>query len=222
MSELKSQLENMIRLNNTDWCLGCGYLKSKCQCAEISAKAQQVKEAEKTRLAENLGGLRAYHEFTATAFDGPELEQARKVWQNGKGNLYLYGTAGCGKSHLATALIRDLTGARVVKSMDIMRRLRASEKAAQELEFIADMAHGPIVIDDLGVEKQTEFVGQTLYEILDKRWMSMSGGLIITSNLDVPGMAHKLSDDRILSRIIGMCGKGGIIKLNGRDRRLDG
>ena len=73
-----------------------------------------------------------------------------------------------------------------------------------------------LVLDDLGVEKTTEWVLQTLYIILNNRYSNYMQ-TIITSNLTIEEIGDKLGD-RIASRIAGMCK---IIKLTGRDRRIN-
>lgn len=72
-----------------------------------------------------------------------------------------------------------------------------------------------LVLDDLGVEKTTEWALQTLYIILNNRYSNYMQ-TIITSNLTIEEIGEKLGD-RIASRIAGMCK---IIKLTGNDRRL--
>jgi len=165
-----------------------------------------------------LGGVRAYREFTLERFgDG---QAVAKCSDYPKANLYICGPTGCGKTHLATAIIRKCyPDCMVVKPMEILRRMRACETAREEGDMLERYAGANLLIDDLGVEKMTEYALQTIYEIIDKRWMAGAGGLIITSNLELDGLSHKLADDRIVSRIAGMCR---VITLKGKDWRLDG
>ena len=72
-----------------------------------------------------------------------------------------------------------------------------------------------LVLDDLGVEKTTDWALQTLYIILNNRYSNFMQ-TIITSNLTIEEIGSKLGD-RIASRIAGMCK---ILKLTGRDRRI--
>ena len=74
-----------------------------------------------------------------------------------------------------------------------------------------------LVIDDLGIGRDTEFAFQTLYEIVDGRYMAMKGGLIVTSNLSLDDLAAKLGDDRIPSRLASMCK---VIRMTGADKRV--
>ena len=62
-----------------------------------------------------------------------------------------------------------------------------------------------LVIDDLGVGRSTEFSNQIIYEIIERRANAMRNGLIITSNLSLDEFAQKSGDDRLPSRIMGLC-----------------
>lgn len=72
-----------------------------------------------------------------------------------------------------------------------------------------------LVMDDMGVEKTSDWSMQTLYTIIDRRYREMRK-TIITSNLTLDEIARKL-DDRISSRIAGMCR---VVPLKGKDRRI--
>lgn len=74
-----------------------------------------------------------------------------------------------------------------------------------------------LLVDDLGVERGTDFAVQSLYLIIDARYTAMRR-TVFTSNLDVEEVAGRLGD-RIASRI---CGMGTVLLLDGRDRRLEG
>jgi len=74
-----------------------------------------------------------------------------------------------------------------------------------------------LVLDDLGVEKQTDWSMQTLYTLIDRRYREEMR-TIITSNLSLDQLSERV-DDRISSRIAGMCK---IQTLKGKDRRIGG
>jgi DNA replication protein DnaC len=73
-----------------------------------------------------------------------------------------------------------------------------------------------LILDDLGVEKFTEWSQEKLYELLDARYAAMRQ-TIITSNFDLDQLAG-LTHDRITSRISEMCT---VKKMGGNDRRLN-
>jgi len=73
-----------------------------------------------------------------------------------------------------------------------------------------------LLLDDIGAEKASEWVKQTLYLIIDNRYGNMKK-TFITSNLTLNQISNQL-DDRISSRIAGM---SNTIRMQGKDRRLN-
>jgi len=139
----------------------------------------------------------------------------------GQEGLFLHGSAGTGKTHLAVALLkhRGLDRGSFTTVPGLLLEIRSSFKDHAECseESIIDhySAAKPLVMDDLGVEKASEFAMQTLYLIIDHRYANLNPP-IITSNLSLGEIANKVGD-RIASRIAEMCK---IIELKGKDRRL--
>jgi len=163
-----------------------------------------------------LGGNKPYKRFTPELFDNKELLKECAVYPNK--NLFIYGPAGTGKTHLGTAIIRKHR-ALIYKPQEIYRAcrgLKTNEDEQCAINFF--VRYTWLMIDDLGVSKDTAFSFSILYEILDGRDMWEQAGLIITSNLSLDQLADKLGDDRITSRIAGMCT---IIKTGGIDRRIN-
>jgi len=134
-------------------------------------------------------------------------------------NLFIFGTTGSGKTHLAVSLIRKYPDGEIWKPQEIYRYCRKAESAGEEEAHIEKMIRQEhYIIDDLGTDKKTDYSFSLLYEILDARWMRKKEGLIITSNLSLSELSQKLGDDRLSSRIFGMCK---IIKLAGKDWRIN-
>ena len=168
---------------------------------------------------ESCGGLRGLSEFTMDKFI-PRFDTPGGFPE--KKSLYIHGPTGTGKTHLATAIALEYSknpqDMIVVKPSFIFRDLRHSKDALEELTTLRYYTTRKIlVIDDLGVSKDTDFSFQTLYEIIDGRYMNYSGGLVVTSNLSLNDLGAKLGDDRIPSRLMQMCK---MIKLSGKDHRL--
>jgi DNA replication protein DnaC len=211
----KSDLQSRLQENMTaNYCPKCDY--NMCQCDNIAAEAKESQERALKRDCEALGGPFAVRCFTISAYHNHKAVADCSEYP-AKG-LYIYGPTGCGKTHLATALVRQQKGASVIKPMSVLRKMRSFENSNDEDSYIKALSVGPLVIDDLGVEKLTEFAITTLYEIFDRRWLSDSGGLIVTSNLGLTALAAKIGDDRITSRIAGMCKT---VKIDGTDGRLN-
>jgi DNA replication protein DnaC len=186
-------------------------------CKECSGKkiARLKEERERPYNIFRLGGDKAYNNFTLEKFTNKAATELCSRYPNE--NLFLWGTAGTGKTHLATALIRQYREGRVVKPQHIYRACRGLKDGKEEQAAINEFRDCPYLgIDDLGADKKTDFSFSTLYEIIDGRDMYERKGLIITSNLSLGDLAARLDDDRIISRINGMCK---IIELTGKDGR---
>lgn len=200
-----------------EYCPDCGYSLRSTPCGfceEARRRKDYLGNQQKDVDTRRLGGIRAYEDFTLEKFDNEQAKKACADFPNC--NLFIYGSAGTGKTHLATALIREYAPFLSTKPQQIFRRLRDFQKEV-ETQVIADYVNTrSLLIDDLGTEKVTDFSFSATYEIIDGRWMAKKNGLIITSNLSTDSLVRHIGD-RIPSRIAGMCR---IIKLEGRDRRL--
>jgi DNA replication protein DnaC len=73
------------------------------------------------------------------------------------------------------------------------------------------------VLDDLGMGTDTAYNRQILQEILDGRNFQDRCGLVITSKYSLDGLARKLDDDTIPSRLAAVCR---VVDVTGVDRRL--
>lgn len=145
-----------------------------------------------------------------------KIETVRKT---AKG-IYLHGPIGVGKTHAAHAMVTKLRemGIRTLiysapALFDLIRD-DFDHKDSHNLDRLLEF-RGLLFIDDLGVEKPTEWVMETLYKIINSRYEAMLP-TYFTSNLEVGELADRLGD-RIASRIAEMCY---IIKMDGPDRRL--
>lgn len=154
-----------------------------------------------------------------------------------KEGLFIHGKAGTGKTHVAVALIQarllkvkanheihesadvDKPDMVFISMVDLLLEIKACFREGAEVseEAVIDKyTNIPyLTIDDLGAEKTTDWVLQTLHTIIDRRYRNMQK-TVITSNLTLEEIASKIGD-RIASRIVGMCR---VIELKGKDRRL--
>ena len=139
-------------------------------------------------------------------------------------SLFLYGASGTGKTHTIIALLRhDVANNKAVAFItvfDLLHKIKASfsqtdgQTEQRLITYYSNVQN--LYLDDVGVERLTEWSLPILYSIIDSRY-SNQRRTIITSNMDTPDL-HEIVGDRIVSRIIGLCGQP--IKLNGKDRRL--
>lgn len=137
-------------------------------------------------------------------------------------SIVLTGQTGCGKTHLAIALLAeypciDATDPVFITVPELLLKIRTcfSTKATlTEEELINNYASCEVlVLDDLGAEKESDFVIVTLYLIIDRR-NRYGRKTIITTNLSLSEIEEKLGA-RIASRLSEMK----IIKINMPDWR---
>lgn len=229
ISESRKRIEDQILLAAT-WpiCPVCDQHAEPgrdCETCVNNKTIAEYEKAEKERhdawqrklRAQQLGGLKAFEQFKLEKYTNKTAIELCAGYPDN--NLFIWGTAGTGKTHLATALLRKHREVLVVKPQQIYRDCRGIKSGEDEQAAINYYINMPLlVIDDLGVDKKTDFSFSTLYEIIEGRDMACKKGLIVTSNLSLTALSERMGDDRITSRIAGMCK---IIELTGKDYRLE-
>lgn len=121
--------------------------------------------------------------------------------------LFLFGKAGTGKTHLAAKIAHETqVPTRFIKMAKLLLELRSNfgrdswenEKIIEKLSKV-DL----LIIDDLGTEKMSDWVAETIYLLIDERYANMRP-TIITSNFSLEELEERVGD-RVCSRIMGMC-----------------
>lgn len=217
MQGLAEKLKNWV--SKQEYCPVCDYPVQHCVCRQRQQAMRSAALAERNAAIERLGGVRAYEDFTAEKYTNKAVLKALSGFP--KENYYLWGKAGSGKTHAAVATLRKLSWARVVRMGQISREIRAADTPQQEETLITRYATIPMLLDDLGSEKATEFLQNVLFEIMDHRWQSKAGGLIITANMNIAQLGG-IVGDRTASRIAGLVGAKNTLELSGTDYRLQG
>ena len=152
-----------------------------------------------------------------------------------KGALF-YGATGTGKTLLA-AIVAQEKMKRGISTVfasvpDLLMDIRDSFGTGRTAEILRSVQRAPcLVLDDLGAERMSEWVGEQVFAILNYR-SNHELQTIITSNYGLTVLAERMtvdtkgkdhSDDaqsqRILSRICGMCY---IVEVGGGDFRMEG
>ena len=139
--------------------------------------------------------------------------------------LWLAGDVGTGKTTLAMLVSRHAIEAGKSVAIYSLPRLlarirRTYDAEAREdsyLQFFdrltsVDLLH----IDDLGAEKQSDWVLEQLYAIVDERYQSQRAMIVTTNLLDFEELERQVSA-RTVSRLAEMCEQ---LPLYGADRRL--
>lgn len=154
-------------------------------------------------------------------------------WEKG---LYIYGSCGTGKTF-------NLYGIRKLLAMnfkfnleisDISQKFKSSSKVININKFFSDIKssfgsedserfsndsiedRSIMLIDDLGIEKQTEWTNSEFHKLIDFRYLNLIP-TFFSSNYSISEISERMGD-RIASRIVEMCN---IIKIEGNDKRLN-
>lgn len=156
---------------------------------------------------------RKYWNATFDNFDGGDKYKTSllRYVENPIDSLYLYGKCGCGKTHLAVAILRELFLASkknfsscAFKSVpELLCEIRNSflGNGEETEKKIIDRHVLPrfLVLDDLGAEKSSEFSIATMYLIINRRQVDLKP-TIITSNLTIDQIESQV-DARLASRL---------------------
>lgn len=130
--------------------------------------------------------------------------------------LYLWGPPGTGKTLLSSIILTELitrhavSGKYVKISRTFFNRLRSSfnEKSTlfgQSESILEELTSADLlVVDDFGVQRDSEWEQETLYNLVDARYESEKF-TIFTSNDNPLEVLASLSEGRVLSRIREMC-----------------
>lgn len=187
---------------------------------DLESEFKKRKDEElRKREINRLGGILSFEEYTKERFDNKKILEAMANFP--KENYFLWGPAGTGKTHAATAILRDVKNAQVMRMSRISRWLRRCEGPDDEIEVIKQLSEMTMLLDDLGSEKMTDFLQSNFYEIIDRRLEYRINGLIITSNLSLDQLAP-IVGDRTVSRIMGLVGRKNILEFSGKDYRWEG
>ena len=142
-----------------------------------------------------------------------------------KKGLFIYGSVGTGKTHIAYALKKQWDEENPYRTAvfwntpellqneksDFDRDNYSKKRSIERLKESKQL----LILDDIGTETATGWVLDQLYMLINKRYNEMKP-VIFTSNLSIEDIG-KVLGDRIASRIVEMCD---VIELTGDDKRL--
>lgn len=168
-----------------------------------------------------------FENYEVTAFNKKAVDAARWVLKGEKG-LFLYGKRGTGKTKLAAiianARIKEREPVLFVSVPDLLADMRNAYDSKNAPELVDAVKNAPfLILDDLGAERMTEWVGEQLFNIVNHRY---NGRLqtIVTSNYSPAEIIKRMSangDDmqgqRIMSRLYDMCER---VEIQGEDYRV--
>jgi DNA replication protein DnaC len=165
---------------------------TRCDCVRESAAARLLADARIPRRYQHcsLDNFTAYNEqLTRALKHARRLAEGFPVVERG---LFFLGPPGVGKTHLAVAVLRQLIITRGAHGIfydtrDLLRVIRSTYdpvNRTQEMDVLRPVIDCDVlVLDDLGAEKTSEWVEETLNLIVNARY-SDRRTTVFTSNYD--------------------------------------
>ena len=204
----------------------------KCQKEERERQEQRMKEEEQLLYVRRLKatGIQERHlqDWTfASATDTPSVQMAKRYTENWKKvkaenlGLLLWGDVGTGKSFLAACIANALLEKGVPVLMTNFSKILNQMGAMysdERYRYIASFNRfSLLIIDDLGIERNTEYALEQVYAVVDERYKA-GLPLIITTNLTISQLRNPedVAHARIYSRVLEMCTP---VHVPGHDRR---
>jgi len=148
--------------------------------------------------------------FEANTQEQERALQAAQEWLTSDlPGLFLCGSCGTGKTHLAIGALLAMRArrhsGRFVSATELLFEFRNSFRGGDGPEELINKycEADVLLLDDLGAERPTEFSRETLGLVIDRVYRQESC-LIVTSNFDLSGIAERI-DNRTADRLIDMC-----------------
>ena len=195
-----------------------------CRCAAEKLE----KEREEYRIKEELlniqkmksAGLqdKAFYNYTFERCDASQenaiyakryVEHFSEMAQTGQGLLF-WGNVGTVKTFLAGCIANALLEKKIPVLMTSFPKILnalGGLYSAERNEYLASLnRYTLLVIDDMGIERDTQYTLETVYTVIDERYKS-GKPFIITTNiqLDILGNPQDLEHARIYDRIMERC-----------------
>ena len=194
-----------------------------CQTEDYDRREQERKHREFLDLVaknRSIGlpdpGLRKHTFENDLGYNQKQIRMARRYvqhWEEMQKNstgLLLWGDVGTGKSFIAGCIANALLDKGVPVIMTNFARLlnKLTDMYAGDRNAYTDSfkRYPLMIIDDLGVERNSEFAREQVFSVIDSRYRSELP-MIVTTNLTLEELQHPedLSRSRIYDRILERC-----------------
>ena len=194
-----------------------------CQTEDYDRREQERKHREfLDMVAKNRSiglpdpGLRKHTFENDLGYNPKQIRMAKRYvqhWEEMQKNstgLLLWGDVGTGKSFIAGCIANALLDKGVPVIMPNFARLLnklTDMYAGDRNAYIDSFKRYPLmIIDDLGVERNSEFAREQVFSVIDSRYRSELP-MIVTTNLTLEELQHPedLSRSRIYDRVLERC-----------------
>lgn len=205
-----------------------------CACAQEKAENEKAKRKEYERLAAlDRARHNAFQDgrmihWTFAEDDGTNsklsamahkyADNFKHFLDNGRG-LLLYGNTGTGKTFAACCIANQLIDSGysvLVKNFStIANELLSTWSKDDYMHQLNSVSL--LVLDDLDIERQSEYMQETVYNVIDGRYRA-GKPVIVTTNLTAEQLKNQSNVDkrRVYSRLMDMCVP---VPVTGEDRR---
>ncbi len=194
-----------------------------CQTADYEKREQERKHREFLDMVErnrSVGlpdpGLRKHTFENDLGYNPKQIEIAKRYvqhWEefrNSSTGLLLWGDVGTGKSFIAGCIANGLLDKGVPVLMTNFARLLnklTDMYSGDRNAYIDSFKRYPLlIIDDLGIERNSEFAREQVFNVIDSRYRSQLP-MIVTTNLSLEELKDPtdLSRTRIYDRVLERC-----------------
>ena len=209
--------------------------KCLCKC-EVERRDREEEAERKKAFAERIKKYRAMgfpqSQMQYWTFDNDDLSNEKlsnmakryvdhfdAMYKEGRG-LLLYGGVGTGKTYIACMIANALIDKGFpVLVTNFARVLSTLQGTFDKQEYLDSLNQFKLlVIDDLGIERDTGYAKEQVFNIIDSRYRA-GLPMIITTNLTMQKLAteSELADKRVYDRILERCYP---VEVAGESRRM--
>ena len=212
-------------------CSDTGFVGTKmCKCLKELLIMKNIKSSGMGNLIEK----QTFESFELGVYGGEDKAHMEQIFNyaktyassfaRNKGNLLLIGTTGTGKTHISSAIAKEIIHQGFDVIYDSVQNIVSDfendkfKSGYGQHENVSDkyLECDLLIIDDLGTEFASQFTTACLYNLLNTR-QNKGLATIISTNLSAKELAGKY-DGRIYSRIVGSGYT--VLPFKGKDRRI--